>query len=215
MEAKDKPRRKWVTLSIEQKIKILEKLDRSISNTAIASDFNTGKSTVTDIQKSEATPVTVMDTCQNHPTVPFSCFSRNCPYLNKTVSIQGRRCRQFCCKDSFVVKTVLLKTVLLKTVLLKAGAMLSTPVINYIREEVARQIQPIKDCLEGLERERERENYGMRATLTPISNKVRCTLELQRYKHRTTELTGQPNWRSTELTDQLNWRSTCFMFLIH
>ena len=80
------------SLSIEQKIKILEKLDRSISNTAIAFDFNTGKSTVTDIQKSEATPVTVMDTCQNHPTVPFSCFSRNCPYLNKTVSIQGRRC---------------------------------------------------------------------------------------------------------------------------
>ena len=68
------------------------------------------------------------------------------------------------------MKTVLLKTVLLKTVLLKAVAMLSTPVINYIREEVARQIQPIKDCLEGLERkerERERENYGMQATLTP------------------------------------------------
>ena len=72
--------------------------------------------------------------------------------------------------------------------------MLAPPVINYIREEVARQIQRIKDCLEGLERERERENYnGMQATLTPFSNKVRCTLELQRYKHKTTELTGQPN----------------------
>ena len=51
-------------------------------------------------------------------------------------------------------------------------AMLAPPVINYIREEVARQIQRIKDCLEGLKRERERENYGMQATLTPFSNKV-------------------------------------------
>ena len=33
--------------------------------------------------------MTVVDTCQNHPTVPFSCFSRNCPYLNK---YKGRLC---------------------------------------------------------------------------------------------------------------------------
>ena len=45
MEARDKPKRKRVTLSIEQKIEILEKLDRGISNTAIASEYNIGKST--------------------------------------------------------------------------------------------------------------------------------------------------------------------------
>ena len=45
MEAMDKPKRKRITLSIEQKIEILEKLDRGISNTAIACEYNTGKST--------------------------------------------------------------------------------------------------------------------------------------------------------------------------
>ncbi|XP_062499058.1 jerky protein homolog-like [Corticium candelabrum] len=54
MEAKDKPKRKRVNLSIEQKIEILEKLDRGISNTAIASEYSIGKSTVTDIQKSRS-----------------------------------------------------------------------------------------------------------------------------------------------------------------
>ena len=54
MEAKDKRKRKRVTLSIEQKIEILEKLDRGISNTAIASEYSIGKSTVTDIQKSRS-----------------------------------------------------------------------------------------------------------------------------------------------------------------
>ena len=39
MEAKDKPKRNQVTLSIEQKIEIIEKLDRGISNTAIASEY--------------------------------------------------------------------------------------------------------------------------------------------------------------------------------
>ena len=38
-------------------------------------------------------------------------------------------------------------------------AMLAPLVKNYIREEVARQIQPIKDCLKGLEREREKTWY--------------------------------------------------------
>ena len=54
MKANDKPKRERVTLSMEQKIKILEKLDRSISNTAIASEYSIGKSTVTDIQKSRS-----------------------------------------------------------------------------------------------------------------------------------------------------------------
>ena len=35
-----------VTLSIEQKIKILEKLDRGIFNIAIASEYNIGKSMI-------------------------------------------------------------------------------------------------------------------------------------------------------------------------
>ena len=39
MEAKDKPKRNRVTLSIEQKIEIIEKLDRGISNIAIASEY--------------------------------------------------------------------------------------------------------------------------------------------------------------------------------
>ena len=54
MESKDKRKRKQVTLSIEQKIEVLEKLDRGISNTAIASEYGIGKSTVTDIQKSRS-----------------------------------------------------------------------------------------------------------------------------------------------------------------
>ena len=45
MEAKDKPKRNRVTLSIEHKIEILEKLDRGISNACIASEYNIGKST--------------------------------------------------------------------------------------------------------------------------------------------------------------------------
>ena len=42
----DKPKRMRVTLSIEKKIKILEKLDRGIFNIAIASEYNIGKSMI-------------------------------------------------------------------------------------------------------------------------------------------------------------------------
>ena len=79
MEAKDKRnmrKRKRVTLSIEQKIKVLEKLDRGISNTAIASEYSSGKSTVTDIQKSRSKTTQFAAEAQDSSSFKKRCIVR-------------------------------------------------------------------------------------------------------------------------------------------
>ena len=45
-------KRKRITISIEQKLKILKKVDEGQSLSSIATEFGVGKSTVFDIKKS-------------------------------------------------------------------------------------------------------------------------------------------------------------------
>ena len=51
--ASTKKKRKRVVLTIEEKMKVLDMLDKSVSYTVIAEKFGIGKSTVSDLKKNK------------------------------------------------------------------------------------------------------------------------------------------------------------------
>ena len=76
MASSSSTKRKRVTLTIEQKLDILKKLDQGSTISSIASEFGVGKSTVFDIKNSREKIIKFAGEAQNDSSLKSRCIVR-------------------------------------------------------------------------------------------------------------------------------------------
>ena len=76
MASSSSTKRKRVTLTIEQKLDILKKLDQGSTMSSIATEFGVGKSTVFDIKNSREKIIKFAGEAQDHSSLKNRCIVR-------------------------------------------------------------------------------------------------------------------------------------------